>query len=69
MKVVGGSGIDSDKTGVIVDRSEVQANGRGIPSNVQGHYKPTDWSREVAVKLDDGSLITMFKKNRLVPVA
>jgi len=67
VKVAGGSGLDSDKTGTIVDRSGVQTDGRGIASNIQGHYKPTDWSREVAVKLDDGTLITMFK-NRLTVV-
>jgi hypothetical protein len=55
------SGIDSEKTGVVVDRREVQTDGRGVATNIEGHYKPVDWSREVAVKLDNGPLITMFK--------
>lgn len=55
------AGVDSNKLGVIVDRSEVRTSGRGVPTNVQGAYKPVDWSREVVIKLDDGNIITMFK--------
>lgn len=65
VQVAGGSGLDSDKVGTVIDRSEVKTGGRGIPA-LPGHYKPVDWSREVAVKLDDGSVITMFKE-RLKP--
>lgn len=68
VKIGGGSGVDSDKTGVIVDKSEVKTDGKGVPSNIPGAYKPVDWSKEVAIRLDDGTLITMFK-NRVVEAA
>jgi len=61
VRISDGSGVDSNKTGIVVSRSEVKTDGRGVPVNVQGAYKPVDWSREVAIKLDDGNLITMFK--------
>jgi hypothetical protein len=59
----GSSGIDSYKSGVLVTRWEVKTDGRGIPINVEGAYKPVDWKKEVAVRLDNGKLITMFKGN------
>jgi hypothetical protein len=59
------SGIDSEKWGTVVDRREIQTDGRGVPTNVPGAYRPVDWSKEVAVLLDDGTLRTMFK-NRLM---
>ena len=64
-RISGGSGIDSDKIITIVDRSLVKTDGRGIPTNVSGAYKPVDWSREVAIQYEDGSIGTMFK-NRLM---
>jgi hypothetical protein len=64
VRVSEGSGIDSNKTGVVVHPREVKTDGRLIPTNVEGAYKPVDWSRETAVKLDNGNLITMFN-NRL----
>jgi hypothetical protein len=64
VKVSDGSGLDSNKTGIVVSPREVKIDGSGIPVNVSGAYKPVDWKREIAVKFDDGSLITMFK-NRL----
>lgn len=67
VRVSGGSGIVSTEKGIVVDRSEVKTDGRSIPTNVQGAYKPVDWSKEVAVKLDSGDLITMFK-SRLTKV-
>lgn len=66
-RISGGTGIDSDKIVTIVAPSEVKTDGRGIPTNVAGAYKPVDFSREVAIKYDDGSIGTMFK-NRLLPV-
>jgi hypothetical protein len=47
---------------VIVDRSAVKTDGRGIPTNVQGAYKPVDWSREEAIRLDSGEIVTMYKQ-------
>jgi hypothetical protein len=55
------SGVDSGKRGKVVSQQEVKVNGRGIPSNVEGAYKEVDWKKEVAIRLDDGELITMFK--------
>jgi hypothetical protein len=65
VKVSDGSGIDSGKEGIIVERSRVRTDGRGVPTNIIGAYKPVDWSRDVAVQLDNGSIITM-PKNRLI---
>ena len=64
VKVSDGSGLDSNKTGTVVSPREVKTDGRGIPTNIEGAYDQVDWKKEVAVRLDDGSLITMFK-NRL----
>ena len=52
--VKGGSGIDSDKTGVVVDHWGLSYK------DFEGHYKPIDWDEEVAIKLDNGELITMY---------
>ncbi|MFA5300661.1 MAG: DUF3008 family protein, partial [Lutibacter sp.] len=68
IKIADLSGVDSNKTGTIVSPKEVKTNGQGVPTNIQGAYKPVDWNKEAAVRLDDGELITMFK-NRLSPVA
>jgi hypothetical protein len=61
VQVSGGSGLASDKKGTIVDRSKIKTDGKGVPTNCEGNYKPVDWDKEVAIKLDDGKLITMFK--------
>jgi uncharacterized C2H2 Zn-finger protein len=66
-RISSGSGVDSDKIVTIVDRSLVKTDGRGIPTNVSGAYKPVDWNREVAFQYEDGTIGTMFK-NRLMPV-
>jgi len=59
VQVTGGSGLDSGKTGTVVDRGRVKTDGGAVPTNIPGAYKPVDWSREAAVELDDGTLITM----------
>lgn len=61
VQVTGGSGLNSDKKGTIVDKSKIKTDDKGIPTNCEGHYKPVDWDREVAIKLDNGKFITMFK--------
>ncbi len=61
------SGVDSNKTGTIIQPSEIKVDVHGIPTNVSGAYKPVDWKKEVAIKLDDGNIITMFK-NRIKPI-
>lgn len=66
VSVTHGSGVDSGKAGTVVNPREVKTDGRLVPTNIRGAYKPVDWKREVAVRLDNGELITMFK-NRLIP--
>jgi len=66
VRVAGGSGVDSDKLGTVVCRCNVEIGWRGVPTNVQGAYKPVDWSKEVAVQLDDGNLITIYKTRLIV---
>jgi len=61
VKISGGSGVLSGKEGVVVDKKTVKTDGRGIPTNVEGAYKPVDWNKEVAIRLDDGEIVTMFK--------
>ena len=60
--VTHGSGTTSGKTGTVVSPREVKTDGRGIPTNVQGAYHQVDWNAEVAVRMDDGELITMYKE-------
>jgi len=66
VKVAINSGLNSDKTGVIVGQRYVKTDGRGTPTNIPGAYKPVDWNVESAVMLDNGQLITMFN-DRLIP--
>ena len=60
------SGTLSGKKGVVIDKNLVKTDGRGVPTNIPGAYKPVDWNAEVAIQLDDGQLVTMFK-NRVRP--
>ena len=61
MQVSEGSGLASGKTVTIVNRSEIKTRGDGVPTNVQGAYKPVDWKREIPVKYADGSYDTIPK--------
>lgn len=61
VQVAGGSGLNSDKKGVIVDKSKIKTDDKNIPTNCEGHYKPVNWDKEVAIKLDNGKFITMYK--------
>ena len=65
VQVVGCSGLDSFKTGVIVSRKEVplKQTGGGMIPNLPGYYRPMNGS-EVAIRCNNGELITMFR-NRL----
>jgi len=76
VKVSGGSGVASDKTAVVVNRKEIKTGNRGVPSNVEGAYKPVDWNKEVAIRyikdrsgnpITEPIYDTMFK-NRLIKV-
>jgi len=66
VKVSDGSGLDSNKTGTIIDPSQIKTDMSGVPE-IQGHYKPVDWSKESAVQYDDGEVNTMFN-DRLMPI-
>jgi hypothetical protein len=66
VKVSEGSGIDSGKEGTVVHHSEVKTDGRGIPTNISGAYKPIDHSKEHIIKTDKGELINMPKNRVLI---
>ena len=53
-KVMFGSGVASGKTGTVVDRNEIKTDGRGIPTNIEGAYKPVDWKNETAIRYHEG---------------
>lgn len=57
---VNGGGVDNGKSGVVINPSEIPTRGDGVPDIGAGHYKPVDYSREVAIRYDDGKLGTMF---------
>lgn len=66
VRIAEGSGLDSNKTGVIVPLSEVGtnlSNGRSIP-NISGAYKPLGKDERI-IKLDLGGYTIMFT-NRLL---
>jgi len=67
VKISDGSGTLSNKKGTVIDRKKVRIGDRGVPKDVSGAYKAVDWSKEVALKMDDGSIETMFK-NRLTKI-
>ena len=70
--ISGGSGVSSDATGVIVDPSKVkmkQTGGGLIPKDVSGAYKPADWKKEVAIKLDNSGELVLMYKERVNPFA
>lgn len=65
VRVTEGSGIDSRKTGTVIDpRGNCPTDGHGVPQLGMGHYKPVEWSRESLIGFDDGHINTMFD-NRL----
>lgn len=68
----GGSGLDSDKEGVVIEWSKVptKQTGGGIVADLPGEYKPISDLRGkgwVPVKTDDGEIFTM-PKNHLIKV-
>lgn len=60
VRIMDTAGTLSGKLGTIIPRSQVKTDGRGIPQ-LPGHYKPVDWDKEVAIRCDDGNVVTMFK--------
>ncbi len=61
--VIGGSGLESGIIGVVVSRSSIPVDGRGVPQLGLGHYHPF-FRSEVAIRDDSGRIFTMFR-NRL----
>ena len=45
------SGIDSGKLATVVSHTQVRITGYGIP-DLPGHYKPVNWSKDVAIRFD-----------------
>lgn len=60
VKVNDGSGLASNKIAKVVSPKMIKTDGRSIPQNISGAYKPIDWKREVAIQYEDGELDTMF---------
>jgi len=67
VKVCACSGVDSGRSGVVIDWRAVPTNGGGVPQLGEGHYKPMDRRRECAIREDSGRVFTMFR-NRLIRV-
>mgnify|MGYP000973968177 FL=1 len=61
------SGVDSNKVVTIANMSDIKTDGMGVPTNVDGAYKPVDWFNEYPIRYEDGSFGLMFK-NRLSKV-
>ena len=66
-KISDGSGLASNKVVTVVSPREVKTGGDGVPLNVSGAYKRPDWTKEAAVRFEDGEIGLMFI-NRLEPV-
>ena len=60
VRISEGSGVDSNKIVIIVARDNIQTDGRGVPTNVEGAYKPVNWNEQVAIQYEDGTYGTMF---------
>ena len=64
VRISEGSGTDSGKVVNVVSQEVIQTDGQGIPTNVEGAYKPVNWNEQVAIQYEDGTYGTMYK-NRL----
>jgi len=62
VRIAGCSGINSDKIGELKSRHDLKLNGRGVPVNAVGAYKPMQ-DNECVVKID-GEL-WIYPKNRI----
>ena len=64
VQVAPGCGLESNKVGRIIPPGKVPMKSTGggmIPNIGQGHYRPVDWKKEVAIRLTEDGIITMFK--------
>jgi hypothetical protein len=64
VQICEGSGLDSGKIGKVMYPSELKCDGRGVPQ-LPGHYSPINFRKEAAIRLEDGSVTTMYL-NRLI---
>lgn len=55
-----GSGVNSGKCGDVVNKAMLRTDGRSVPLDIEGAYKPLR-SDEVVLRLSNGRLIAMFK--------
>ncbi len=60
VRISEGSGIDSGKIVNVVSQEVIQTDEQGIPTNVEGAYKPVNWNEQVAIQYEDGTYGTMF---------
>lgn len=67
VKIVEGSGIDSGEVVTVVSHTLIRVDGRGIPQNTEGDYRPVNWRNDVAVRFSNGRL-AVWPKSRLVTV-
>jgi len=55
-------GLDRRQRGIVLHPSKVRTNGRGVPTDVPGAYKPVDHKKEHVVKLHNGSHAVVPKR-------
>lgn len=67
VRVCAGSGCLSDQIATVVPNSEIKLDSRGVPALGKGHYNRVNWSREVGLRMSDGTYDTMFI-DRLIPI-
>lgn len=61
IQVMINSGVQSGDIGVVVNSREVKTDGRGVPTEIMGSYKPIDWGKQIVYRNLDGQLESMFK--------
>jgi hypothetical protein len=55
-------GLDRRQRGIVLHPNKVRTNGRGVPTDVPGAYKPVDHKKEHVVKLHNGSHAVVPKR-------
>lgn len=61
IQVMMNSGVQSGDIGVVVNSREVKTDGRGVPTEIMGSYKPIDWGKQIVYRNLNGQLESMFK--------
>ncbi len=47
----------------MVSPYHIHTRGDGVPTNVNGAYKPVNWKKEVAIQYEDGTFGIMLKSH------